>query len=140
MFTGRCLCGAVTYEIDAEPQVVAHCHCTDCQRISGTGHTTGAMFPADKVVIAGPVAAWTLTAESGNTVTRTFCPRCGSPLHGQNSGMPGWLMIAVGTLDDSDRVTPQVAVFAARRRHWDLVDPSLPTYATQPAWRPESGV
>ncbi len=35
----RCLCGAVTYEIEGDPMIVAHCHCTDSQRISGAGHT-----------------------------------------------------------------------------------------------------
>jgi hypothetical protein len=53
MRTGRCLCGAVTYEVDGDPVVVAHCHCADCQRVSGAGHTTGAMFPASKLVIRG---------------------------------------------------------------------------------------
>ena len=45
MLTGRCLCGECSYAIEGQPVVVAHCHCRDCQRLSGAGHTTGAMFP-----------------------------------------------------------------------------------------------
>lgn len=43
-FTGGCLCGAVRYEIKGKPVVVARCHCEECQKISGAGHSVGAMF------------------------------------------------------------------------------------------------
>ena len=49
MLTGRCLCGACAYEIEGEPVVVAHCHCLDCQRLSGAGHSTGAMFAESNI-------------------------------------------------------------------------------------------
>jgi hypothetical protein len=140
MRTGRCLCGAVTYEVDGDPVVVAHCHCADCQRVSGTGHTTGAMFPANKLAVRGEVAEFRLRSEAANAVTRTFCPRCGSPLFGQNSGMDGFVTVSVGTLDDPNGVVPQVVVFARSRRHWDAMGASLPAFDTQPDWRPEDGV
>jgi len=44
--TGKCLCGSVRYEVSGDPQIVAHCFCDDCQRLSGAGHSTGAMFEA----------------------------------------------------------------------------------------------
>ena len=43
-YTGKCLCGEVTYTADAPPVVVAQCHCEECRRLSGTGHTVGAML------------------------------------------------------------------------------------------------
>lgn len=139
MLQGRCLCGAITYAVAGEPIVVAHCHCEDCQRLSGAGHTTGAMFPADAVTIRGEVAEYRIETEQ-SIVTRSFCSRCGSPLFGRNTRMPGAVTVCVGTLDDPDRVTPQVVVFARSRRHWDLMDPALPTFETQPDWKPEDGV
>jgi hypothetical protein len=141
MREGRCLCGAASYEIDGDPIVVAHCHCTDCQRVSGAGHTTGAMFPADGIRISGEVAEYRLEGELGSAVTRTFCPKCGSPLFGRNTRMPGFMTVSVGTLADPDEVTPQVVIFARSRRHWDLGDSSLPTFDAQPPeWKPEDGV
>lgn len=140
MRAGRCLCGSVTYEIDGEPTVVAHCHCDDCKRLTGAGHSTGAMFPADVVRVFGPVTEFALVSAGNGVVTRTFCPTCGSPLFGRNTGMPGFLTVTVGTLDDPDGVTPQVVVFARSRCRWDPSDPTLPTFATQPDWKPEDGV
>src|SRR6185295_7493077 len=116
MLTGRCLCGACSYTIAGEPIVVAHCHCLDCQRLSGAGHTIGAMFPEEGVQLTGDIASFRLTGESGSTVTRLFCPRCGSPLFGKNTGMPGFMTVMMGTLDESDGLTPQVAIFARSRR------------------------
>lgn len=137
MRQGRCLCGAVRYEVEGDPVVVAHCHCVDCQRLSGAGHTTGAMFAADKIKIRGDVSEFSLDSETGGVVTRTFCPRCGSALFGRNSRMTGFVTVSVGTLEDPNTVTPQVVVFARSRRQWDSVGGDLPTFDAQPNWKPE---
>jgi hypothetical protein len=136
MLTGRCLCGQCAYEIDGDPIIVAQCHCRDCQRISGAGHTTGAMFPDAAIRVTGEVASFTLTSEQGNTVTRLFCPNCGSPLFGRNTGMPGFMTVMLGTLDESDALVPQVAIFTRTRRPWDTIDPAVPAFETQPGWKP----
>ena len=136
MLTGRCLCGACAYSIDGEPIIVAHCHCLDCQRLSGAGHTTGAMFSEEGVTLAGTPATFTLTGDSGATVTRLFCGTCGSPLFGKNTGMPGFMTVSLGTLDAPDALRPQAAIFARTRRGWDVMDPSLPTFDAQPGWKP----
>ena len=143
MLTGRCLCGACSYEIDGDPIVVAHCHCLDCQRISGAGHTTGAMFPESGIRLIGDPATYMTTSSGGNTVTRLFCGNCGSPLFGMNTGMPGFMTVSLGTVDASEAayaLTPQVAIFARSRRRWDLMDAGLATFAVQPGWTPADPV
>ena len=139
MLTGRCLCGACTYEIDGEPVVVAHCHCADCQRLSGAGHTTGAMFAESGVRMKGAISTYEMTSGAGNVVTRLFCANCGSPLFGRNSGMPGFVTATAGTLDQSETLSPTVAIFARNRRPWDTMDPSLSSFEAQPAWTPTDG-
>lgn len=139
MRTGRCLCGKCTYEIEDDPVMVAHCHCADCQRLSGAGHATGAMFPESGVRMNGPIAAYEMASEAGNRVTRLFCVTCGSPLFGKNSGMPGFITATAGTLDQSEGLSPQVAIFARNRRSWDVMDSALATFEAQPAWKPTSG-
>lgn len=52
-FTGSCLCGAVAYDSKADPQVVAHCHCVDCRKSSGTGHGTHIVIPSDGFTVTG---------------------------------------------------------------------------------------
>ena len=140
MLTGRCLCGACTYEIEGEPIVVAHCHCLDCQRLSGAGHSTGAMFAESGIRLSGEPATWAMTSDAGNTVTRLFCGMCGSPLFGKNSGMPGVMTVTLGTLDASDALKPQVAIFARTRRVWDVMDKGLANYDSQPGWKPNDPV
>ena len=140
MLTGRCLCGACSYEIEGDPIVVAHCYCRDCQRLSGAGHTTGAMFSEDGIILMVEPASFSLTSEGGNTVTRLFCGACGSPLFGKNTGMPGVMTVTLGTLDTPDPLMPQVAIFARTRRRWDLLDPTVATYDAQPSWTPSDPV
>jgi hypothetical protein len=136
MRTGRCLCGGCSYEIEGKPAIVAHCYCRDCQRLSGAGHTTGAMFAEAEVRLRGNVGAFELVSEAGNTVTRFFCATCGSPLFGKNSGMPGFMTVMAGTLDKADDLVPQVAIFARSRRPWDVMDSELTSFDAQPAWKP----
>jgi hypothetical protein len=89
--------------------------------------------------LSGPTGEHQLISDAGNVVTRTFCPQCGSPIFGRNSGMDGFVTISLGTFDDSSMFEPAVVVFAHNRRPWDVMDSSLPTFEAQPAWHPEDG-
>ena len=140
MLTGRCLCGACRYELSGDPIIVAHCHCRDCQRLSGAGHSTGAMYAEADITLFGDPAAFALTSDSGATVTRLFCGACGSPLFGKNSAMPGLMTATLGTLDDPDQLTPQVAIFTRSRRRWDGIDADVASFEAQPDWKPEDEV
>ncbi len=137
---GGCLCGAVRYEVEGQPVVVAHCHCEDCQRVSGAGHATGAMFPVERFRLNGQVAEYKIKSGDGNEVTRGFCPVCGSSILGRNTVTKGYVTVTLGTIDDSSKFEPQVVIFAGNRRTWDLMDESLPTFETEPDWKPEDGV
>ena len=139
MLEGKCLCGAARYRIEDDPVVVAHCHCVDCQKASGTGHATGAMFLVQHVRLTGTTTEFQLKAESGNVVTRAFCPVCGSPISGRNSDMPAHLTIALGTLDNPGALSPQVIIFARNRPGWDAMDAGLPAFEAQPARQPPQG-
>ena len=139
MLNGRCLCGNCSYSIEGEPVVIAHCHCIDCQRLSGAGHTTGAMFSEESVTLMGKPATFSMTSDSGATVTRLFCGTCGSPLFGKNTGMPGFMSVSLGTLDASDTLKPGVAIFSRTRRQWDVMDPNITTFEAQPNWKPSDG-
>lgn len=98
---GHCLCGKVNYIVKGDPVIVAHCHCDDCQRLTGSGHSTGAMFSVDQVTLKGPVAEYELVSNNGNRVTRVFCPSCGSPILGKNTGSMGYVTLSLGTMNDS---------------------------------------
>lgn len=138
IYKGRCLCGAVTYEIQATPKIVAHCHCVDCQRLSGSGHSTGAMFSEDSFKLKGKTAEYQLKSNNHTVVTRVFCPTCGSPILGKNTGMPGFVTVTLGTLEDSSELMPEVSIFSRNCKKWDIMDTSLISFDTQPDWNPNS--
>lgn len=134
--TGRCLCGSVRFEVDGEPTIVAHCHCEDCQRLTGAGHSTGAMFSTENFRITGELGEYELRSDNGNVVTRVFCPSCGSPIFGRNTGMEGFLTISLGIFDESAGFEPSVIIFARNRKPWDLMDESIATFEAQPIFDP----
>ena len=86
--------------------------------------------------MTGKVAEYKLKSENGNEVTRVFCPVCGSPILGRNSGMEGFVTVGLGTLDQSAGIKPQVVIFARNRKPWDVMDQDLPTFDSQPNWKP----
>jgi hypothetical protein len=82
-FTGGCECGAIRYEVDAEPIAMFNCHCRDCQRASGGPYTGVVYMPAKAVKITkGSPRYYTTLSEAMGVNKRGFCPDCGSRLFG----------------------------------------------------------
>ncbi|MBU2532217.1 MAG: GFA family protein [Alphaproteobacteria bacterium] len=131
--TGNCLCGAVSYTINAdEPLRMAQCHCKDCQRASGTGHMSLAFFKAADVDIKGETASYAVSADSGNINTRHFCPKCGSRVYGENSARPGLIGLAVGCVDDNAWFKPAAVVYAKDRQEWDRTATDIANFDMMP--------
>ena len=112
-FTGGCLCGAVRYESRAEPLITGICHCRDCQRYTGAGGMPGLAVPKDAVTISGELHSYDVTAASGHTSTRSFCPTCGSTVFGNTTQLPDLAVFAAGTLDDPSWYKPAMNIFVA---------------------------
>lgn len=74
--SGHCLCGNVSYKIFSEPVRMAQCHCNDCQKSTGTGHVSNAVFSIGAIMIDGDTNSYTAVADNGAEVTRHFCPEC----------------------------------------------------------------
>jgi len=138
-YTGGCACGAVRYEIAAEPLMAGHCQCRDCQRITGTGHASMMGFPEAAVRVQGELKFHDVKADSGSTASRGFCPGCGAFVLARSSGMPGMLTVAAGSLDRPDGFVPQMVVYARSGHAWDHLDPDLPRFPGIPAMPPPTG-
>ncbi len=79
--TGGCLCGAIRYESSGEPVFALQCHCRDCQRQTGSAYVAAVRVPAAEFRITkGKPKHYIAKADSGNEITRVFCPDCGSPI------------------------------------------------------------
>lgn len=130
-FRGGCLCGAVRYE-GSDPKGGGHCHCIDCRKSSGTGHCSHMAVAADNVQVTGDVRFFDAPTDAGNTVSRGFCPTCGSPVYSTNSSMQGMVFVRASSLDDPNVFTPQMVVYTKRAPDWDLIDPALPSFEEMP--------
>lgn len=131
--TGGCACGAVRYEIAAEPVFMNDCQCRDCQRTSGTGHGSYLTFAGRQAVtLTGEASRWNIVADSGQVKTRGFCPVCGSPVFLTFTAMPDLFTVHAASLDDPGDFRPQVVTYAAAAQAWDRVDPALPAFERMP--------
>ena len=79
-FEGGCHCGAVRYVCSAEPTSVVNWHGGDCQQIAGSAFITGVLVPEGSVTVNGELKSYKVKADSGNGVTRNFCPICGTKI------------------------------------------------------------
>jgi len=140
--TGGCLCGAVRYESSGDPGFALLCHCRDCQRQSGSAYAAGLRVPAAGFrVTKGEPKNYVKAADSGNEITRAFCPDCGSMLFLRVSAKPDLVAIRVGTLDDPSGFQPAADIFVKSAQPWDYMNPNLPKYSTYPpgqAYEPAS--
>lgn len=131
-FTGGCLCGAVRYECSADALFMGNCHCRDCQRAGGGAYDACIGLPAAALQITGKVKYHDIKAESGNTLSRGFCPECGARLFAKTSGVPDLAMITAGSLDDPSRYKPTMDIFTSSAQPWDHMDPALPKFPKMP--------
>jgi hypothetical protein len=114
---GGCLCGAVRYEA-SDPVITAICHCTHCQKSSGSAYSVNVLFPDENVQIEGTTQHFVDTGDSGGHLNRHFCPKCGSSLYTKADSIPGLTIVKAGSLDDTSAVKPTVQIYCARAQNW----------------------
>ena len=130
---GGCYCGSVRYLAEGEPLLKGQCHCRECQYISG-GHPN--------VVMGMPEPGFAYTKGSPkpyrrsdleNPVTREFCPECGTHLLTRSRGLPGAVLIKVGTLDDPSAFGgPQMVIFTIDKQSFHHVPDGVLTFERLP--------
>ena len=133
MLTGGCLCGGVRYEITQPLTTASYCHCTRCQRRSGTAASANAEVPPGALrIVSGEelVKAWT---PPGQGWDKCFCSACGGALWSQSRDDPDKRGIRLGTLDHDDGQDPGVTFthrqFVAYAVPWEAIpDDGLERY------------
>ncbi len=98
MNAGRCLCGAVRYDVRGPLRDVLVCHCVECRRWHGGAGSYTAAARGDVAVSGEDVLRWIDSPESATHARRGFCGACGSSLFWDAPGRPV-INIAAGTLD-----------------------------------------
>ena len=116
-FEGGCHCGAVRYVCSEEPITVVNCHCGDCQKIAGSPFVTGVLVPESSVEISGELKSYRVEADSGNNITRNFCPACGTRILVQMEGVDG-VGVSYTTMDDNSWLEPEIEFYTSKAKPW----------------------
>ena len=118
---GHCLCGAITYECDADPIATAICHCSECQHQTGTAFSMVVGVPSDELHIKGtPKVFETMGDDRGAPAYRNFCADCGSPIMSILADVDGVAWIKAGTLDDASWLKPQLELWTDSAQPWAM--------------------
>jgi hypothetical protein len=132
-FSGGCACGAIRYESTAEPMMMLHCHCRDCQRSSGGPFASFAVVPKDAFkLLQGSLKFYDSSSDAGGKVHRGFCAECGSPVLGKPDVVPHLVAIRTASLDDPSWFKPQMDVWTSDAHAWDYMNPTLPKFEKYP--------
>jgi hypothetical protein len=130
---GGCDCAVVRYRMETAPLFVHCCHCRWCQRETGASFALNAMIEADRVAELGqPPDLVTTPSQSGYGQRIARCPTCRVAVWSHYAGAgPAIKFVRVGTLDDPDRLPPDIHIFTASKQPWVVVPegtPAVPEY------------
>ena len=123
-FEGSCTCGGVRYRMASRPLIVHCCHCSWCQRQSGSAFAVNALIEADRVeVLNGIVEEITVDSPSGASQRIARCPDCRVAVWSNYLVLADDLgeavhFIRVGTLDQPAQLPPDVHIYASSRQPW----------------------
>ena len=124
-YSGGCLCGAVRYEATAAPMRCMICHCEQCRKHSGAPCLSFVHFPTEAIVWLGNEPT---RYRSSTYAERGFCGTCGSTVSMHEDVLADRVQIALGSLDEPGRVTPDDQVWTKSRIAWFEIDDDLPRF------------
>ena len=117
-YMGNCQCGAIEYQFLGEPRTVHACHCTDCQKRSGSAFGLTMVVSRGSFTINGEVASYIRTSDIGQKNTSYFCPKCGNHIYGELEQFPDIIAIRPGTLDDTKWFTLEQHIWTNSAQSW----------------------
>jgi hypothetical protein len=127
--TGGCMCGAVRFEIARPLLGAVYCHCTRCQRRTGTAFSTTALAePGSFALTQGADVVRTWDPGDGGWV-KAFCSVCGGAVYTANPENPDLVAVRMGAIDGDPRIRPAAHQFTAYAAVWHpLPDDGLPRF------------
>jgi hypothetical protein len=116
--TGRCHCGSISYTAEVDPDKVTICHCTDCQRLSGSAYRASVPAPRATFVLQGTPKTYIKTADSGTQRRHAFCAECGAPVYSAAISDPPQYSLRVGCLDQRAQLPPKRRIWCQSALAW----------------------
>jgi hypothetical protein len=143
-YEGRCTCGQVRYRMESAPLIVHCCHCRWCQRETGAAFAVNAMIETVRLtLLAGDPVRVLTPSNSGKGQAILRCPECRVATWSHYAGAGDALaFVRVGTLDEAERLPPDVHIFTASKQAWVRVPDGVPAfegyYRKSEVWPSES--
>jgi hypothetical protein len=139
---GGCACGALRYRLASEPLFIHCCHCSSCQRQTGSAFVINLLIEADRVEITEGAPRPVDVPRDGGGVQRIFrCPNCQVAVFSEY-GRPQIRFVRGGTLDDPADLTPDVHIFTRSKLPWVRLPSKTPAfeafYEVEKLWPTES--
>jgi hypothetical protein len=148
IYRGGCQCGSIRYALSADPIMTYACHCTICQRQSGSAFGMAAVFDGASLSLSGIEPSHFVRLGHGRQFRCHFCPRCGTRLYHQwftENGNYPFLSLKPGTLDDTSWFRPGCHVWIQHAQPWirfsesDVVFAQQPSLEEMPKYRADAG-
>ena len=141
--TGGCSCGAIRYRLRSAPMFVHCCHCTDCQRQTGSAFVLNALIEADRVeLLSGAPEPVTMPTESGLPHDIYRCPKCRVAVWSTYGGRTKIRFVRVGTLENAAALPPDVHIYMRSKLPWVMLPAGVPAfeayYESQKLWPADS--
>lgn len=129
-FEGGCTCRFVRYRMTSKPLFVNCCHCRWCQRETGASFALNAMIESNRVqLLEGEVEVVDTPTNSGRGQKISRCPKCRVALWSNYGGGDAIRFVRVGTLEQPDRLPPDVHIFTASKQPWLVLAPDTPAFS-----------
>jgi hypothetical protein len=127
--SGGCHCGQVHYSCETEALNTMLCHCTDCQKFTGSAFSTLVVVPKDQFHIEGKLSQYGAQGD-GEKKYKYACENCGVAVYGEVTAVPHVLVVFAGTLDDEHRraVQPKGHIFTRSMVPWLKLEDDLPRF------------
>jgi len=118
--TAACSCGQLSLTVTGDPDRVSICHCTACQRRTGSAFGVQARFAADQVQMTGRSTEYARTSDERDRRVHVFhfCPDCGGTVYYTEPDEPEMVAVAVGAFADPSFPAPTTSIYDARRHPW----------------------
>lgn len=118
---GSCHCGRITYEAVIDPEQLTICHCTDCQRLTGTAYRAVVPAPREGFVLrSGQPKIYVKTAESGARRAHGFCADCGTPIYSEAIDGPPRFSLRLGAIEQRAELRPRRQIWCRSALPWAM--------------------
>jgi hypothetical protein len=132
-YSGGCLCGAVRYRVNSEPETLYACHCTDCQRRVGTAFALSLVVRRDALELTrGETVPYSAKLPDGRQKNGQLCATCSTRLWGESVRNPAFVIVQPGTLDDTSWLRPVAHIWTRSAQPWIRFPEGAALFETQP--------